>query len=72
MRHTPKLVLRKERLGELTDRQLSSVAGASGPICFLTEDLSCVRCPSVPFTNCTILQETRGCLDTVTCPTDVC
>ena len=62
------LSLRSEVLGELTSDQLVAVGGASGPQCFLTEDLSCVRCPSVPFTNCTILTET----DSLTCPTDIC
>ena len=68
MKPTKRLRLRQESVTDLTTDELRTMAGAANtPFCLVT-DISCVRCPSIPFTNCTILTET----DSVTCPTDIC
>jgi len=76
MKSARKLALRREAMVDLVTDDLRYIhAGASPAPCYVT-DLSCQRCPSIPFEgcpsfplgDCTILQET----DSVTCPTDVC
>ena len=73
MKPSKKLRLRHESMTELTTDELRSAAGGlSGPSCppilCVTKNISCVDCPSIPLTKCTILTET----DSLTCPTDIC
>lgn len=71
MNSVRKLGLRREAITDLTTGELQVVAGASGVTCPACPTVH-YECPSNPVTGCTILQETRDCLDTVTCPTDIC
>lgn len=73
MRPRRTLVLRSEALGELTTVELRGVAGAnSGLSCVPKCPTIQVECPSDPVLGCTIVQETRDCAETITCPTDIC
>lgn len=73
MKPSKKLSLRREAMTDLTPGQLVGIAGASGTTCPFCPPTIRVECPSDPVVGCTIIYETRdGCLDTITCPTDVC
>ena len=76
MKSVRKLSLRREAMTELSAADLRYVAGAGtvelrcvieweSPA--LTQGISCVDCPSIPLTGCTILNT-----DTLVCPSDIC
>lgn len=73
MRPSRKLGLRRDALTHLTTDELRRMPGAYAPPTAIDCPTIHRECPSDPVTGCTIIYETRnGCLDTITCPTDIC
>lgn len=72
MKPSKRLALRRTVTTDLTTDELRRVPAAFAPPTAIDCPTIHRECPSNPVNQCTILQETRGCADTVTCPTDVC
>lgn len=70
MKPSKHLELRRDAMTDLATDEMRGLAGGNAltPQCPTLQ----VKCPSDPVTGCTVIQETRDCLDTFTCPTDIC